>query len=323
MTPTALTKICFVTTVMFTGAGLANADAPQTPLMSSTHSLSRDGLPSQSLRPMIETVRRVDGNPDAAIANPPVPSIAASDPIVKLAEVKMGMDMKTPGWDGLLQKYVKTPDASGLARFDYAALRKATQDQAVLWDYITELESRDPGSMSAADATAYWANLYNAVTIKVVIDNYPVKSIKEIKSGAFSAGPWKKDLITVNGNKMSLDDVEHKTLRKQYPSPLIHYMVNCASVGCPNLKDGVWTADTLDADRDAAARSYVNSPRGAKITDKGLVVSSIYDWFEKDFGGNKAGVLAHLSEYAEGDLKAAIDGGAKISGYDYDWSLNE
>lgn len=223
----------------------------------------------------------------------------------------------------LLGQYVKAPDAMGIARFDYAGLKASQSDQKVLADYIQSLEAKDPNTLSAPEATAYWANLYNAVTLKVVVDNYPVKSIKEIRSGAFSAGPWKKKLTTVNGNPMTLDEIEHETLRKKYPSPLIHYMVNCASIGCPNLKSSLWNASTLDADRKEAARTFINSARGAKVTSKGLVVSSIYDWFQEDFGGSKAGVVEHLSQYATGDLKSAIDGRAKIKSFDYDWTLNE
>lgn len=248
---------------------------------------------------------------------------SASSPPSTEMESEMAKDAPANAWDTLLAKYVKAPDATGLARFDYAALKASRDDTKALDAYVAKLESSGPNGLSDAEATAYWANLYNAVTVQVVNEAYPVSTIKKVKGGAFKSGPWKKDLITVNGTKMSLDDVEHKTLRKQYPSPLIHYMVNCASVGCPNLKDSAWTAENLEADRKAAARDYINSPRGAKVTDKGLVVSSIYDWFEEDFGGSKDGVLAHLSDYAEGDLKAALDGGIKISGYDYDWSLNE
>jgi len=239
------------------------------------------------------------------------------------AETDMIKDKPAAAWDAVLSKYVKAPDAAGLARFDYAALKASSSDSAVLKAYIKALEAKGPGGFTENETIAYWANLYNAVTVQVILDNYPVSSIRKIKSGTFSPGPWKKDLVTIAGEKISLDDIEHGTLRKQYPSPHIHYMVNCASVGCPNLKDGLWSAKTLDADRDAAARAFINSPRGARVTPKGLVVSSIYNWFDEDFGGNKAGVLAHLAEYAEGDLKTAIDGGIKISGYDYDWSLNE
>jgi len=241
------------------------------------------------------------------------PSIEKTDAMMKT---------KSP-MNRLLGKYVKAPDAMGVARFDYAGLKASQTDQAVLAEYIKTLESKNPTTMSATEATAFWANLYNAVTIKVVIDNYPVKSIKDIKSGVFSAGPWKKKLTTVNGTEMTLDEIEHETLRKKYPSPLIHYMVNCASIGCPNLKNSLWDANTMDADREAAAKIFINSSRGAKVTSKGLVVSSIYDWFQEDFGGTKTGVLAHLSKYATGDLKSAIESGATIKSFDYDWTLNE
>ena len=176
--------------------------------------------------------------------------------------------------------------------------------------------------MSKNQALAYWANLYNAVTVDVIIDNYPVTSIRKIRSG-FSIGPWKADRVTVNGQRLSLNNIEHDIMRKKFPSPLVHYMVNCASVGCPNLKDGLWHASTLDVDSKAAAESFVNSPRGARITSKGLQVSEIYKWFESDFGGSKDGVVRHIRQYAGPELAAAIDGGAKIRGYEYDWNLNE
>jgi len=221
-----------------------------------------------------------------------------------------------------LQGYVKALDADGVARFDYAGLTANAADRQLLKDYIAYLESQNPDSMSENEALAYWANLYNAVTVDVVINKYPVTSIRKIRSG-FSIGPWKEDRVTINGVRMSLDDIEHGTMRKKYPSPLIHYMVNCASIGCPNLKDGLWKAETLDADRTAAARAFVASPRGVRLTDKGLQVSSIYKWFQSDFGGNKDGVLAHIREYAGPELAKAIDSGAKIRGFEYDWDLNE
>lgn len=225
-------------------------------------------------------------------------------------------------WSMILEKYVAPLDETGLARFNYGALHANSDDQAALADYIRSLEATNVDDLSEKEAIAFWANLYNAVTIKVIIDNYPVKSIREIKSG-FRPGPWKRDLVTIGGNKISLDTIEHKILRKTYPSPLIHYMVNCASVGCPNLKDTPWTADTLDAERDIAARRFINSTRGVRITKKGLKVSSIFNWFKEDFGGSKTGVLAHIRQYADEDLAAAIDAGAKIDSYGYSWSLNE
>jgi len=227
------------------------------------------------------------------------------------------------GWGMILEKYLSPPDATGVARFDYGALAANETDHASLETYISKLEDTDPDTLSDPDAIAYWANLYNAVTVNLIVENYPVKSIRKIKSGMFSKGPWGKKLITVNGQRLSLDDVEHDILRKRYPSPLVHYMVNCASVGCPNLMAKPWNGETLDQDRDQAARDFINSARGVNITEQGLEISSIYKWFRKDFGGTRATVLEHIRQYANQELSNAIDAGAEISGHDYDWSLND
>jgi len=190
------------------------------------------------------------------------------------------------------------------------------------------LEATNTDALSRNEAIAHYSNLYNALTIDLILQNYPLGSIRKAKTynGAKVGGlvgPWKKVKTSVNGQTVSLNDVEHEILRKKFPSPYVHYMVNCASVGCPNLLDTAWEASTLDSVRKKAASDYINSPRGVKITSKGLVVSSIFKWFKEDFGGSKANVLKHIRQHANPELAAAIDGGATISGYDYDWSLNE
>ena len=240
-----------------------------------------------------------------------------------MATVNSSLDAPAAAWDAVLGTYVKPLNADGVALFDYAGLKANKDDRAALSAYIAYLAGQSPSTMDAPQATAYWANLYNALTVDVVIDNYPVKSIKKIKSGPFTPGPWKKKLVTVEGEKLTLDDIEHGILRVKYPSPLIHYMVNCASIGCPNLKDGLWRAETLDADRDAAARDFINAPNGVTVKGDKLTVSSIYKWFKEDFGKTDANILAHLRDYAAHDLKAAIDSGATIVGDDYNWSLND
>jgi len=224
-------------------------------------------------------------------------------------------------WDGLLKQYVSAPDSQGLTHFNYSGLKSATADKAALDGYIRSLEAINPDGLNEDEAIAYYANLYNAVTIKVVVENYPVKSIRDIKSG-FVPGPWGKKLVTINGKPTSLNNIEHDILRKRYPSPYVHYMVNCASVGCPNLLDKAWTAANYKTEREVAAKAYINSPRGVKVTPKGLEVSSIYKWFSKDFGG-KAGLLPHLRKYAGPELAQVIDNGAKVSGNGYNWALNE
>ena len=229
-------------------------------------------------------------------------------------------------WTSILQKYVSAPDDVGLTHFNYAGLKASEADTAKLQGYIQSLGATNPDTLSRDEAIAFYANLYNALTIDLIIQNYPLASIRKAKlyngkkvSGI--AGPWKKVKTKINGQTVSLDEVEHKILRVKYPSPYVHYMVNCASVGCPNLLAKAWEANSYDAQRKEAASAYINSPRGVVITPKGLKVSSIYKWFKEDFGG-KSGVLKHIREYADADLAAAIDGGAKIVDYGYDWSVN-
>lgn len=221
----------------------------------------------------------------------------------------------------ILNKYVSALDGQGLTHFNYGGLKANKTDKAALDSYIKGLEAVNPNSLSTNAAIAYYANLYNAVTVQIVTENYPLKSIRKL--GAFNSGPWKKDLFTINGMPASLDKVEHGILRKKFASPYIHYMVNCASVGCPNLPQAAWEADSLEHLRVQAARDYINSPRGVIITPRGLKVSSIFKWFKEDFGGNEQNILKHIREHANTELVAAIDKGARITDYGYDWSLND
>lgn len=230
-------------------------------------------------------------------------------------------------WSYVLENYVSAPDTVGLTHFDYAGLKANAADSARLSGYLKDLGAINPDTLSRDEAIAFYANLYNALTIDLIIQNYPLDSIRKAKTYNGDkvnglSGPWKKVKTVINGETLSLDDIEHKILRVKYPSPYVHYMVNCASVGCPNLLDMAWDAETYVTLRKEAAAAYINSPRGVVVTPKGLRVSSIYKWFKEDFGGTKATVLEHIREYADSDLAAAIDNGATIVDYDYDWSVN-
>ena len=224
-------------------------------------------------------------------------------------------------WDTLLKKYV-TQAESGLNRFRYGAVSSA--DKMVLADYLNALQAIRIGEYNRAEQRAYWINLYNAATVKVVLDRYPVTSIRDIKlGGVFSGGPWSKKFLRVEGEDVSLDDIEHRILRPIWKDPRIHYAVNCASVGCPNLSDSAYSAGNFDALAEAGARAYINSPRGARVENGTLEVSSIYQWFKADFGGSEAGVVAHLKRYAEPALAARLETITRIDRDSYDWTLND
>ena len=230
--------------------------------------------------------------------------------------------------DVLLGKYVvANPD--GVNRIDYARWRAAPADMSSLDAYIRQLAARAPSRLPRDEAFVLWCNLYNTITLKVVLDRYPVASIRDIKSeGLFDpkayTGPWRTKRVTIEGRSYSLDDIENDVLRPVFKDPRVHYAVNCASYGCPNLRNKAWAAATLAADLDRAARDYVNHPRGVTVLPGNwLKVSSIYKWFADDFGGTDASTIAHLRRYAEPKLAAALASNLVISEDGYDWSLND
>ena len=222
-------------------------------------------------------------------------------------------------WTALLSKYVvASPD--GVNRFDYGGLKANEADLAALNTYIDGFAAMDVASLSRDEQYVLWVNAYNALTVQHIVGRYPVRSIRS----GYIVGPWKRVKMDVGGREISLNDIEHEVLRKDWSEPRTHYAVNCASFGCPNLKPSAWEVATLEQDLAEAAHAYINHPRGVSIRGDGrLKVSTIYKWFKDDFGGNEAGVIAHLLEYAEPELAAQIDANPDIKSYDYDWSLND
>jgi hypothetical protein len=231
--------------------------------------------------------------------------------------------------DTLFGRYVSL-SADGVNRVAYARWKANAADIAALEAWIAGAAARRPSAMPRAEAFAFWANLYNALTLKVVLERYPVRSIRDIRSTGVPFdprqfnGPWRTRLVTIEGRAMSLDDIEHGTMRPTFRDPRVHYAVNCASIGCPNLRPRAFTAARLEAELDDAARAFVNHPRGASVQPDGrLRVNSIYHWFREDFGGDEAGVIAHLRRYAAPPLAARLASATTIAGHDYDWALND
>ncbi len=228
-------------------------------------------------------------------------------------------------WDRLLATYVK-PGVDGISRVDYAAFKMAAHGE--LKAYVRRLEAVDPARLGRFEQFALLANLYNAKTIDIVLDHYPVASIKDISLGGgllatLTGGPWKAKVLKLNGVELSLDDLEHGILRPVFKDPRAHYALNCASMGCPNLGREAFTGAKLERQLEEAARAYVNHPRGVTLRDGKLVVSSIYVWFKEDFGGDDAGVLHHLRRYAAPGLAEELKAITAIDGDAYDWRLND
>lgn len=223
-------------------------------------------------------------------------------------------------WGEFLARYltVRENDAN---RVDYAAVTPA--DRAALGGYIARLEGIDPATLSGPVQLAYWINLYNAATVALVLEHHPVASIREIGSGLFEEGPWSRDVVTVKGRALSLNDIEHGIIRPLWPGePRIHYAVNCAAVGCPDLVPMPYRGARIEAQLAAAERAFVDDPRGVRRAEGGLVLSKIWLWYREDFAETEAALLTRLRRVATGRAAEALASAEAVERYAYDWALN-
>lgn len=216
-------------------------------------------------------------------------------------------------WTQFLSTYViASPD--GVNRVRYRAV--TADDRAALDAYIAALEMTDVAALSRPEQIAFWFNLYNAATVRLILQYPAVKSIRDIKK------PWDTGVATVMGRALTLNEIEHGIVRPIARDARIHYALNCASIGCPNLGRDAFTGAALDAQLDQAARAYVNHSRGVAVTKGKIRISKIYGWYRGDFGKDEAAVFDHIRQFADPALADALKGANKASGYDYDWALN-
>jgi hypothetical protein len=217
-------------------------------------------------------------------------------------------------WNRLLGLYVLA-GADGINRFAYA--RVSTADRQALKEYVAALAGVSVSALSDEEQRAFWINLYNALTVDVVLDHYPVKSIRDIDE------PWKTPRVIVEERRLSLDEIENQILRKQWRDPRVHYALNCASTGCPSVMPKAFTGESLEAMLAQGAHDFINHPRAVAADGGKLRLSQIFSWYARDFGAGEADILKHVSRYADASLKWTLEGIDTIDGYDYDWSLNE
>lgn len=206
-------------------------------------------------------------------------------------------------------------------KVDYAGLKK---DPAALDRYLATLRDTPVASLGAAEKKALWINAYNACTVDLIVDRWPLRSIKDVSK------PWGTPVCALGGETLTLDQIEHERLRP-LGDPRIHAAINCASIGCPPLAPKAFTADGLDAQLDAASRVFAAT---AKLDGETLVVSRIHDWFGDDFVARYGTPdLPGLSgkEEAAANFVAAFNptlaprirqGGLRVRYGDYDWAIN-
>lgn len=223
-------------------------------------------------------------------------------------------------WQVLLDRYLLV-DSTDITRFDYG--RVSAADKKSLQSYLSAMQELDPRRYRSDEQYAYWINTYNALTVQLIINDYPVVTIRQLGKGFFSFGPWDDNVVTVAGQVLTLNDIEHGILRPIWADDRIHFAVNCASISCPNLQPQAFTANNLDDLLDSAARQYLQHPRGVRFDKNRLVLSSLFKWYLDDFGINQDELLERLGDLLgdeSGEKLADYQGQIK---YRYDWRLND
>jgi hypothetical protein len=226
-------------------------------------------------------------------------------------------------WGLLLERYLVANHPSGINRFRYSSVTAG--DRQALKNYLRMMQAVSVSALNHDEQKAYWINLYNASTVDVILDHYPIKTLRDIdiSPGFFSNGPWDAKLLTIEGQQVSLNDIEHRILRPIWRDNRVHYAVNCASLGCPNLQPQPFTSHNLDMLLEKAARDYINHPRGLSFPSGKLRISSIYVWFKEDFGGSEEGIILHLEKYLTPEKLKELAAVQKKMSHHYDWDLNE
>ena len=222
-------------------------------------------------------------------------------------------------FDRLLGSYV---DDSGFV--NYRAWK--SRDEETLRNYLQSLNKVRPDLLARSEELAFWINAYNALTIQGILEFYPIQSIKDKVNRILGFNIWDDYPMTVNGKAYSLNDIEHKILRKM-GEPRIHFAIVCASLGCPKLRNQAYTGRNLHAQLEDQA-SYFFAQRRNFWIDRGgktVYLSSILDWFGEDFGGSNRSKLDFASKYLSEakDREFLRSGELKVKYLDYDWALNE
>lgn len=207
-------------------------------------------------------------------------------------------------WDTFLKKYV-----SSTGEVDYKSIQsnKKELDSIIKQFSTTKIVS----SWNKNDQLAYWINAYNAFTIELIVNNYPIKSIQNLDGGK----TWDVKRITIDGKKYSLNNIENDIIRPQFKDARIHFAINCAARSCPPLKDGAFWGKTLELQLDEVTKKFINNPKYQNINPSKMILSKIFDWYAVDFSD----IITFINQYST----IKVNKKASITFNKYDWSLND
>lgn len=236
-------------------------------------------------------------------------TVTAFRPLTKPLDVDHSL------WSRLLKAHV---DDRGLV--NYKGFKK---DEKELKKYLDLLSKNPPSNKwSQNEQKAYWINAYNAYTVQLILDNYPVGSIKDIGSKIkipFVNTPWDIEFIEIGGQKYDLNNIEHDILRKKFNDPRIHFVLVCAAVSCPRLRNEAYAADKLDQQMDDQGRDFLNNPARNDIRKGKASLSELFNWYRMDWNDNGKSVEYWVNRYANNK----IDKSTRIAYMEYNWNLNE
>lgn len=210
------------------------------------------------------------------------------------------MTIDHSSWDGILTRYVVVNHPSGINRFRYADVTRA--DEKLLNSYIDTMSELDPRTYSRLEQKAYWINVYNALVVQQILNEYPVAKITDIdKKG--NPGPWDDYVIKVLDQNLSLNDIEHRILRPIWKDHKIHFALACGGLSCPSLQPKAYTSRDLKARLRQAGRDFIGHPRGLQVSKGVMTASSIFNDYRDDFAKDQKALLKLLAYYSE-DKKA-------------------
>lgn len=262
-----------------------NVSLPASPPKTETKPIKITPKPPTSPKPVVKPVK------------------TSTDKIVEVPKPAPKPELDHSPWDKMLRKNV-----SSTGVVNYAAFKAKKSD---LETYLKHLEEFSPQSdWSKNKKLAYWINLYNAWTVKTIVDNHPISSITKIDDGK----PWKTKKVKSGSNTYSLDEVENTIIRPRFKDGRIHFAVNCAAKSCPPLMNKAWTASNVNSNMEKMTKTFVNNTAFNTISAKKIKISKIFEWYAVDFGE----LITFLNKYSD----TKIDASAKIEYIEYDWNLN-
>jgi len=222
-------------------------------------------------------------------------------------------------WDRILGTYVVKKE-QGVNRFRYGDL--TARDKKVLRGYIDTLEKIDPRQYSRREQQAYWLNLYNALTVKLISDNYPLKKFADIRSSQRSRDPLNSPVATVAGQSLSLNDIENRILRPIWKDHKVHFGLNCADMSCPGLLPHAFTGHNVKTMLSKSGRDFINNKNGVTLKNGKLTASSMFSRYREDFARDDKALLKVFAHYADDRLALYLLGFQGKINYVHDRSLN-